>query len=64
MDTLRVRDVAEYLGVSQSLVYSLVAEKRLKAIRLGRSGRRGTIRVKKEDLETFVAQTREDLADD
>ena len=61
---LSVAEVADRLGVSQSLVYSLVQERRLKALRLGRRGKRGKILVQEDSLEAFLQATREDLADD
>ena len=61
---LTVAECAERLGVSASLVYALVSEKRLKAHRLGRRGRRGKILVSEEQIEAFLEATREDLADD
>lgn len=61
---LTIAEVARHLRISESLAYCLVAEKRLPAIRLGRRGKRGAIRVEEDALRAFVEQTRDDLADD
>ena len=61
---LTVAEVAERLGVSESLVYALVSEKRLKAMRLGRQGKRGKILVPEDQLQAFVEGCTEELSDD
>jgi excisionase family DNA binding protein len=52
---LTVKQAAERAGVSPSLIYALVAEGRLRHIRLGREGRRGVIRIRAEDLVELIA---------
>jgi excisionase family DNA binding protein len=51
---LTVKAAAERAGVSVSLIYSLCAEGRLPHVRLGREGRRGTIRIRESDLSEFL----------
>ncbi len=52
---LDVKEVAERLNVSESLVYGWIADGRLAHVRLGGRGRRGTIRVSEADLDAFLA---------
>ena len=51
---LSVAEAAEQLDVSPSLVYQWCAEKRLPHFRLGRRGRRGTIRIQVDELSEFM----------
>jgi excisionase family DNA binding protein len=51
---MTVKQVAERLGCSVSLVYSFIEEKRLPCLRLGREGCRGKILIHEEDLKKFV----------
>jgi excisionase family DNA binding protein len=60
MKFLTPSEVAEKLGVSKSLVYQWVEEKRLSAYRLGGGGRRGRILVDEADLGVFLASCRAD----
>ena len=53
---LTVKQVAERLNVSTSLVYQLVDNARIAAHRLGNG--RGTIRVGEQDLHRYLRQCR------
>jgi len=61
MQLLTVRDAAAILKVSCSLVYQLVAAGKLPCYRIGTG--RGAIRIRSDDLETYVAACRTDPAD-
>lgn len=52
---LRVPDVAKHLNCSTSLVYDLIASKRLGHHRIGRG--QGGVRVSEEQLQAFLTQT-------
>lgn len=52
-----VKEAAQLLRVSNSLLYGLVASGRLPASRLGGTGR-GAIRIKRQDVELFVEENR------
>lgn len=52
---LSAKQVAERLGVSDSLVYAWCATGALAHCRLGRPGKRGRILIAEADLETFLA---------
>ena len=54
---MTVRQTAEFLNVSQSLVYQLVDRGRLACHRIGAG--RGTIRISREDVDAFLANCRE-----
>lgn len=56
MKLLTVNDVAQTLSVSNSLVYQLVATGKLPCHRIGTG--RGAIRVRRDDLEAFLAECR------
>jgi len=51
---LTVREAAERMEVSKSLVYRLVDEGRLKAVRIGQRGRRGKIVIMEPDVVAFL----------
>jgi excisionase family DNA binding protein len=53
METRTVKEAAAILHVSPATVYQLCSERKLVHFRVG-SGR-GTIRVRQEDLDAFVA---------
>ncbi len=53
MNLLTVKDVAERLNVSPSLIYQLVESGKLSVHRIGTG--RGTIRVSQSDLESYLA---------
>lgn len=55
---MTVREAAEKLEVSQSLVYRLIAERRLGCVRIGQEGKRGAVRIRPVDLEEFLRQCR------
>lgn len=50
---LTVREVAERLKISNSLVYQLIASKELACHRIG-TGRGGSIRVSEDDLKVYL----------
>jgi|HubBroStandDraft_4_1064222.scaffolds.fasta_scaffold1042919_2 excisionase family DNA binding protein len=54
---LTVKAIAERLGISESIVYGWIADG-LPHYRLGRAGRRGHIRIREADLESFLATMR------
>lgn len=51
---LTVQDIAERLNISKTCVYSLIAGQGLPHVRVGVG--RGTIRVREEDLTTWLEQ--------
>jgi excisionase family DNA binding protein len=55
---LTVAEAAEAAGVSPSLIYLLVEKGELPHLRLGASGRRGTIRIDEADLRRFLESRR------
>ena len=52
MKLLTVRETAEALSVSPSLVYRLVSEGALRCFRIGR----GALRFRQEDVEEYLSQ--------
>ena len=52
---LTPKQVAERVGVSDSLVYEWCAQGLLKHYRFGGKGRRGCIRIEEADLAAFLA---------
>lgn len=58
MKYLTVRQVAERLGVSRSVIYACIAAGRLPHIRVGLG--RGTIRVKEGDVDEFEKAMKRD----
>jgi excisionase family DNA binding protein len=52
---MKVRDVAQRLDISASLVYSLIAAGKLRASRHGL--RRGTLRVSEEQLAEYLRRS-------
>lgn len=52
---ITVKEAAERAAVSESLIYAWIADGTLPHVRLGRKGRRGTIRVAIEDLDGVLA---------
>ncbi len=53
---LRIRQVAERLGISQALVYSLVSSGKIGCYRIGLG--RGAIRFREEDVEAYLQTCR------
>jgi len=53
---ISVKRTAEILGVSPSLVYSMVAKGTLPAVRIGNG--RGTIRIEEEDVRRLLEASR------
>lgn len=51
---LTVKGVAKRAGVSAGLVYDWISSGRLAHFRLGKQGRRGSIRIDEADLDTFL----------
>ena len=58
-----VKEVAERAGVSAGLVYDWIASGMLSHYRMGRSGRRGGIRVNEADLDAFLLTFRQGAAE-
>lgn len=52
------REAADDLGVSPSLIYQLVEERRIGHIRVGGKGRRGRILIELKALEAFLEENR------
>ena len=57
MRLLTVKDAAERMSVSQSLVYDLLAAKQIAFHRIGK-GRGGSIRISEDDLEEYLTERR------
>lgn len=55
---LSVKQAAERLGVSPSLVYQWCNERRLPHLRLGQTGRRGKILIEAKDVDAFLEAAR------
>ncbi len=55
---LSVKEAANRLGVSPSLVYQWCTEKRLPHIRLGRAHQRGKILLEEQDVLAFLTAAR------
>ena len=58
MEEKTVREVAESVGVSMSLVYQWCNERRLPHLRLGKNGKRGKILINQSDLTDFLKSLR------
>lgn len=56
---LTVKQAAQKIGVSESLVYGWIADGQLAHFRLGAKGHRGAIRIQEEDMEAFLATCRQ-----
>ncbi len=52
---LNVKQAAEKMGISESLVYELCACGVLPHVRIGRPGSRGCIRLTEADIQEFLA---------
>lgn len=52
---MTVRQAAERLGISASLVYALCRDGVLKHFRHGRPGKRGTIRIPEQAVAEYIA---------
>jgi len=52
---LNVRQAAERMSISDSLVYELCACGSLPHVRIGRPGSRGCIRISDADIDAFLA---------
>jgi excisionase family DNA binding protein len=57
---LTVRQVAEKIGVSDSLVYEWCSQGLLSHYRFGKPGRRGKILIDEAELEGFLAAHRQE----
>ncbi len=55
---LTVAEAAERVGVSESLIYQWIDERRLPHYRLGGKGKRGKIGISPRDLDDFIASLR------
>jgi excisionase family DNA binding protein len=53
---LRIEDVADRLAVSRSMAWKLVSIGELRSLRIGRA-----VRVRPEDLETYIAEAEREL---
>jgi len=51
---LTVKQAAEKLRISPSLVYALAREGRLRHMRIGQQGKRGRLLFKEKDLDAFM----------
>jgi excisionase family DNA binding protein len=60
---LTVKQAASHAGVSRSMIYQWVEERRLPHTRLGGKGRRGKIFVEQADLDAFLAGCRVEAAE-
>ena len=56
---MKVREAAQRLEVSTSIVYGLCAQGRLPHVRVGLG--RGTIRISEDDLKSFLESCRPEL---
>lgn len=54
-DILRIRDVAEYLKVTDKTVYGLAQQRRIPAFKVG-----GQWRFRRQDIETWIGVQTED----
>jgi excisionase family DNA binding protein len=61
---MTVREAAERIGISPSLVYALCHEGVIRHTRHGRPGRRGTIRIADEAVEDYLAQAEQEVPAD
>lgn len=59
---LKVRQVADRLGVSVSLVYQLCSDGLLTHLRLGGKGKRGRVMVEESDLAAFLEGCRREAS--
>jgi len=57
---LTPKEAKERLRISLSLVYQLVDERRLKAIRIGGEGKRGKVLIEESEIERFVRQLKDE----
>jgi len=57
---LSVTEAAERIGVSESLVYQWVEERRIPHYRLGGKGKRGKVMIAEADLSAFLASCRQE----
>lgn len=55
---MNVREAAEKLEISRSLLYRLIEEGRIKCVRIGQRGRRGKIVIREPDIEVFLKECR------
>lgn len=58
IEMLTVRQVADRLRCSASLVYALCSQGRLPHVRVGLGRQRGAIRIAETDLERFLEESR------
>lgn len=61
---LTVKQAAEQVGISESLVYEWCAEGILPHYRFGRKGRRGKILIDETEFEAFLAGCRQKARQD
>jgi excisionase family DNA binding protein len=53
---MTIREAAERLEISERLCYELVAEERLKCVRIGTAGKRGRIVIWEKHLQAFIRE--------
>ncbi|WP_435019091.1 helix-turn-helix domain-containing protein [Tundrisphaera sp. TA3] len=51
---MTVKEAAERLEISLSLVYRLIEQRKLACVRIAGRGKRGCIRIRDADLEEFL----------
>jgi excisionase family DNA binding protein len=51
---MTVQEAAQRLGISDKLCYQIVAEGRLKCVRIGAAGKRGKVVIWTKHLEEFM----------
>jgi excisionase family DNA binding protein len=57
---MTVKEAAERIGVSESLVYQWISERLLPHYRLGGKGKRGKVMIDEADLSAFLASCRQE----
>jgi excisionase family DNA binding protein len=58
-DILTIRDVAEYLKVTEKTVYGLAQKRKIPCFKVG-----GQWRFRREDLDDWIKRQQEDRSDD
>ena len=64
MTRLSVKQAAERVGVSESMIYQWCHERRLAHLRLGTGGSRGKILIEEADLDAFLMASKVESGDD
>ena len=50
---LRVKEVAESMGVSESAIYDLIARRKIRVVKMN-PGKAGAVLIRPQDLEAFL----------